>query len=111
MPQERLIDLTAVVASHLRQSLRNLRAQAVYASIGVIGLAVGMTCAILVYLYVDHETSWDTFRPNADRVYRILRQGPTPYGEIHKPFEGLSGVVGPALVQSFPEIEQSSACA
>ena len=66
-----------------------------------------MACTILIYLYVDFEHSWDKFRPNADQIYRVLRKGPTPYGAIPKPFEGLSGAVGPALVEDFPEVEET----
>lgn len=93
--------------NYLTSTLRHLIRNRTYTVINVMGLAIGMACTILIYLYVDFEYSWDKFRPNADRVYRVLRKGPTPYGPIPKPFEGLSGAVGPALVDGFPEIEES----
>lgn len=34
---------------------------------------------LLTWLYVAHETRFDTFRPGADRTYRVLRQLTTPY--------------------------------
>ena len=96
--------------SYLALAYRNLLRQQGYAAINILGLAIGMACAILIYLYVDFETSWDSFRPNADRVYRVLRVGPTSnvQGRLRKPFEGLSGAVGPALVRDYPEVEETT---
>lgn len=94
-----------MLRSYLTSTFRRLTRNRAYTIINILGLAIGMACAILIYLYVDFEYSWDRFRPNADRVYRVLRKGPTPYGPIPKPFEGLSGAVGPALVEQYPEVE------
>jgi putative ABC transport system permease protein len=94
-----------LLRNYFTSTIRRLIRNRAYTIINVMGLAIGMACTILIYLYVDFEYSWDHFRPNADRVYRVLRKGPTPYGSIPKPFEGLSGVVGPALVSEYPEVE------
>lgn len=91
----------------LTATLRHLRRTRGYALINILGLAIGMACTLLIYLYVDFEYSWDHFRPNADRIYRVLRKGPTPYGPQVKPFEGTAGALGPALVREFPEVEET----
>ena len=97
-----------MLSGYFTLASRNLLRQRGYALINILGLSIGMACAILIYLYVDFERSWDTFRPNADRIYRVLREGPasTSLGQMRKPFEGLSGAVGPALVETFPEVEE-----
>jgi putative ABC transport system permease protein len=104
---ERLNVSTHMLRNYLTSTLRHLIRNRAYTFINVLGLAIGMACTILIYLYVDFEYSWDHFRPNADQVYRVLRKGPTPYSPVHKPFEGLSGQVGPSMVQDFPEVEET----
>ncbi|MGN7885597.1 FtsX-like permease family protein [Dyadobacter endophyticus] len=42
-----------------------------YSFINVTGLAVGMACAILIYLVIRHETSYDLSQANLDRIYRV----------------------------------------
>jgi putative ABC transport system permease protein len=44
-------------SSYFPLSIRNLLRQRGYAAINILGLAIGMACAILIYLYVDYETS------------------------------------------------------
>jgi putative ABC transport system permease protein len=42
-----------------------------YAFITIAGLAVGMACAMLILLYVVHESSFDAYHPNAERIFRV----------------------------------------
>ena len=65
-----------------------------YTAINVLGLAVGMACAMLIFLYVDFELGYDRYHEKADRVYRIAvnNDARTP------------PALGPALQEDFPEI-------
>ncbi|HVX48699.1 MAG TPA: ABC transporter permease [Chitinophagaceae bacterium] len=40
-------------------------------AIKITGLAVGMTASILILLWVQNETSFDNYHPNAENIYRI----------------------------------------
>lgn len=42
-----------------------------YSFINVTGLAVGMACAMLIFLVVRHETSYDLSQSKLDRIYRV----------------------------------------
>jgi putative ABC transport system permease protein len=52
-------------------ALRNIRKQRGYAIINTLGLAIGLASAILIFLYVRHEQTYDTFHPFADKTYRL----------------------------------------
>ena len=52
-------------------ALRNVKKQRGYAIINTIGLAIGLASALLIFLYVRHEKTFDTFHPYADKTYRI----------------------------------------
>lgn len=76
-------------------SLRHLGRNKGYAAINVLGLAVGMACAILIFLYVGHELSYDRYHAQADRIYRVA------FNDNAK----TSLSVGPALLADFPEVQ------
>lgn len=50
--------------------------------INVFGLAVGMAVSILIFLFVQHELSYDKYHANADRIYRVSRAWFNPDGEV-----------------------------
>lgn len=66
-------------------SIRNVLRNRIYSLINILGLAMGIALCILVYLYVYHEWTYDTFHENADRIYRVYKieeraRGQTSHG-------------------------------
>lgn len=62
--------------NYLKTSLRSFRRQKGYAVINMLGLAVGLACALLISSYVQFERSFDRFHTNADQIYRVVQQQP-----------------------------------
>ncbi len=60
-----------MIGSYLAVGFRRLVTQKLYSALNIAGLAVGLACAILILLYVRHETSFDQRFPNSHRIYRI----------------------------------------
>jgi len=52
-------------------TIRNLRHNALYSWINILGLAVSLTAVIFIMLWVNDELSFDKFHSNADRIYRV----------------------------------------
>jgi putative ABC transport system permease protein len=50
---------------------RNLRRQRLFTAINLLGLTVSIASTLLIYLYVQHEFSYDAFHKDADKIYRI----------------------------------------
>lgn len=61
-----------MLRNYLTTAWRNLLRQRLYAVINVVGLALGMASCIVLYLYVQHELSYDRYHANAERLYRIV---------------------------------------
>ena len=38
-----------------------------------MGLSVGVAAALLLFMAVRYEFSFDSFHPNGDRIYRVVR--------------------------------------
>lgn len=56
----------------MRIYFRNLFIYKRFAFINIIGLSIGITVSMLILLYVRFETSFDSFNPNVDHIYRIV---------------------------------------
>ena len=84
-----------MIHSDMTMALRHLSRHKGYAMVNVLGLSVGMACAILIILYVRHELSYDRYHDQAGRIYRIVfnDNAKTPRS------------VGPALQADFPEVQ------
>ena len=76
-------------------ALRHMSRYRGYTAINVLGLAVGLVCAILIFLYVRYELSYDRYHEKADRIYRV-----TLNDSARSPRE-----LGPMLQADFPEIQ------
>lgn len=89
----------------IKIAFRNLWRQRLFPVINMLGLGLGMACSFLVILYVSHETSYDRFHENADRLYRVQYHAnfstEMELATIPPPF-------GPLLVDYFPEIEAAA---
>jgi putative ABC transport system permease protein len=62
-----------MIKNYLMVALRNLRKQKAYSLINITGLAIGMACSILIFLWVREELSFDRFHVNASRIHRVYR--------------------------------------
>lgn len=60
-----------MLRNYLIITFRNLRKNGFYSFINISGLAIGITCSILIILWVADETSFDKFHPKADRLYQV----------------------------------------
>jgi len=56
-------------------TLRNLFRNSFYSFINIAGLAIGITCSILILLWVNDELSFDKFHPNAERLFQVWVNG------------------------------------
>jgi putative ABC transport system permease protein len=62
---------SAMLRNYLLVTFRSLRKNGFYSFINISGLAIGITCSILIILWVADETSFDKFHPKADRLYQV----------------------------------------
>lgn len=90
-----------MIQSYLKIAHRKLIRRKAFSLINIIGLAVSLAAALLIFLYVQHELSYDTFNEKADRIYRVLQVGAD--GEDNGSPEPLA----PTIKQSIPGIEEA----
>ena len=59
-----------MLKNHILVAIRNLVKQRFYSFINVFGLAIGLTSALLIGLYIQHELSFDKFHTHSDRIVK-----------------------------------------
>lgn len=60
-----------MIANYFKTAWRNLVRNPRISCINVGGLAIGIACAIILYLFAKSEFGYDAYYPNADRIYRL----------------------------------------
>jgi putative ABC transport system permease protein len=61
--------------TNLLLAYRSLMKEKGFTLINTIGLALGLACFILIMVYVIHEHSYEKFRPDYERTYRVYQYG------------------------------------
>lgn len=61
-----------MLANYILIAIRNIKRNLGYAAINVFGLALGITCSLILFLLIDFYTSFDKDYTDADRIYRII---------------------------------------
>ena len=93
-----------MLKNYLTVAVRSILKNRLYSAINVFGLAVGLASCILILLYVRHETTYDTWLPNAERIYMVQARydipGRAPFISASAPGPAL-----PALMKDFSQIE------
>jgi putative ABC transport system permease protein len=94
-----------MIKYYLLLFVRNIRRQKLFSAINLLGLTAGIVSTLLIYLYVQHEFSYDRFHEHADNIYRINQT--FIWGEKDdKQFASLGPGVAYALREEMPEIEE-----
>jgi len=94
-----------MLRNYFKTAFRNLLRNKTYAFINIIGLSIGLACAMLIILYVKDEVSYDRFHENAGKVYRVVRQDLDKEGN-KKGKDGNTGYYqGPRFAANIPAIK------
>lgn len=92
-----------MLKNYFKSAWRNLLRNRGYALINILGLAMGIACALLIYSIIRYELSFDTYHPEVDRLYRVVSSS-YEYGEVQSG-AGLPYPAIPAMRNDFPEFE------
>jgi putative ABC transport system permease protein len=95
-----------MIKNYLRSALRNITRHKFISFINIFGLTVGLSCCLLIVVYVINETSYDKFNANADDIYRVTRSFNTPDGVETLHLGAVAPPFGPLLKNEFSDIKK-----
>jgi len=62
-----------MLGNYFKSAIRQLLHQKIYSLLNVCGLAVGLTCSVLIFLWVEDELTFNHNFRNADYLYRVMQ--------------------------------------
>ncbi len=89
--------------NYFKTALRNLQRNKIYSFINIAGLSLGLTCAMLIMLYVKDEVSFDRFHKNVNNIYRVVSKSEQQGQE--REISTTSLLPGPRFTQNVPGIK------
>ena len=94
-----------MITHYLKVAFRNLLKYKTQTVISVLGLAVGFVCFSLSALWIEHESTFDHYRQDVDRLYMVRSNDGHNEGgiksRINYPF-------GKFLLETYPEVEEAA---
>ena len=84
-------------------ALRNFARHRLYSFINIVGMAVGLACAIFIILFLRDELSYDSWLPGTDNLYRMEAWFYFPEAGV-QPSGNSPWPVVPAMLAQIPEV-------
>ncbi|MFN8353327.1 MAG: permease prefix domain 2-containing transporter [Spirosomataceae bacterium] len=92
----------AMIKNYFKIAFRNLAKNLRFTTINIVGMTLGMACALVIFLIVRHETSFDVNQSKGDRIYRVETEN-IKEGHI---YPGTYTGMDNALRNDMPEVEK-----
>jgi putative ABC transport system permease protein len=93
-----------MLKNYFKIAWRNMMRNKISSFLNILGLSIGMACALLIVIFIKNELSYDKFHKDADRIYQVTLNGSNSNGQEF--WNGNIGApVGTALAGGIPEIE------
>lgn len=89
-----------MLGNYLKVTYRNFIRQKLHSILNISGLVVGLSCFLLIALYIQDELSYDRFHGASDRIYRVLEHFESEGVGEHS--ASLPFPTGPALANTYP---------
>lgn len=91
-----------MLKNYFKVALRNIFRQKAYAFINISGLAIGISCCLLIVSYVLDELSYDNFHPDTEQTYRIALDRKFPDNQFM--YARSPVPMGPTVAREMPEV-------
>src|SRR5215207_5212144 len=95
-----------MVKNYFKIAWRNLMKNKVFSFINIFGLSVGLTCCLLISLYIKHELSYDKHHKNSKQLYQLATIFVKNGKEEKMP--NTPAPMAAAMKQEFPEIAETA---
>lgn len=95
-----------MIKNFIKIAWRKLKSDKTFSIINILGLSIGLTITILLFLFVMQERSFDKMYANKDRIYRVLLN--TTGESRNEIWSNVPAALSPNAKTEIPEIENSA---
>ncbi|MEP7141464.1 MAG: ABC transporter permease [Ferruginibacter sp.] len=89
-------------STFLKNTIRSLWKNKGYSFLNIFGLAIGITCAGLIFIWVEDEVNYDNFNTKKDRLYYVREN--QKYDTYTATFSSTPGVLAPVMQAEIPGV-------
>src|SRR4051794_27722606 len=93
-----------MIKNYFKLAFRNLIKRKSYSLLNILGLAIGISCCLIIFQYVAFERSYDKFENKSDQLVR-LRLDSYQDGKLAWKSATSYPAFGPTMKKDFPEVE------
>ena len=98
-----------MINNYLKTALRSISRKKSFTILNVAGLATGITAALVIFLVIRYERSYDTYHSKADRIYRVITNvSNRSNGEIRDRLSTVPWELPQVMQQDFPGLEKTA---
>ena len=94
-----------MLKNHLTIASRNFWRHKAFSIINVLGLSIGICAALVIFLIVHYEFSYDKIQPGGDRIYRVVLDA--KFNGIDGHSTGVPAPLGAAIENEVTGVEQT----
>ncbi|GHN01282.1 ABC transporter permease [Cytophagales bacterium WSM2-2] len=94
-----------MIKNYLKVALRSILRSRLTSFINLMGLTLAMSAAVLIYLFVSDELSYDRYHAKADRVYRVTREFFDQQGNSNLHLCTVAPPIGPLIKNDISEVQ------
>jgi putative ABC transport system permease protein len=95
-----------MLKNYFKTAWRNLLQNKTFSLINIFGLALGMTCSLVIMLWLNDEMEKDKFHQNNKRLYRVMEN--QSYSGSISTFDATPGILAENIVKDIPDIQMAS---
>lgn len=95
-----------MLRNYLKIAIRNLARHKFISFINLFGLTIGLSCCLLITIYILNELSYDRYNTNAKNIYRVTRDFNSSDGVVSLRLSTVSPPFGYYMPTDFPEIKK-----
>ncbi len=96
-----------MVKNYFLIAFRNIFRNKLFSLVNIMGLAAGISSALLIFLWVNDELSIDRFHSKIHRIYRVMENQKYTDGKLFT-FSSTPGPMAPFIKEKYPEIEKAT---
>lgn len=94
-----------MIKHYFKITIRRLLKQKIYSITNILGLTVGLTASILIFLWMLDELSVDRFHTKTDRIYKVMINDIYADGRMET-YEAPTVMLGKAIRKDIPEVDE-----
>lgn len=95
-----------MLKNFIKISWRRIKADKTFSFINILGLSIGLTITLLLFLFVLQERSFDKMYANKERIYRVIFK--TDQQRNNEIWATVPAALKPAASEKMPEVQKSA---